>query len=334
MHDSSANAFALGLSTLSAAERRALQVGNSFFDRNWVQAPASAAGRDGVGPTFNAQSCSSCHLHDGRGRPPRDQATPNGGCCCASASPIATALRSPCASMAASFKIARSAASPPRAASRSRTSRARALRRRLAVHAAGAALRDRRPRVRAAAGTRADQRAGGPRGLRRGSAGGDPGNDDRAPRRRPGPRPRRRRHLGAPQSRSRRELEGDRPDRGRRGKTSSGAHPRRRLAGDGARATSRTISRSAQVGAGDLRAAPTTRSLRPPHCRTGERHHPRAWLTLHARVLRSLYRARLRSRRAPRSRSARSSSPAARARSATPCARGGRRPRPTAAAAR
>ncbi|MBC8069291.1 MAG: thiol oxidoreductase, partial [Deltaproteobacteria bacterium] len=45
-------------------------VGNSFFKQNWVQAPASTAGRDGLGPTFNARSCSTCHLFDGRGQPP------------------------------------------------------------------------------------------------------------------------------------------------------------------------------------------------------------------------------------------------------------------------
>jgi len=77
--DTSPNAFALALKTLSSADRRAFAVGNSFFNRNWVQAPASAAGRDGLGPTFNAQSCSSCHLHDGRGRPPSGPGDPERG---------------------------------------------------------------------------------------------------------------------------------------------------------------------------------------------------------------------------------------------------------------
>lgn len=45
-------------------------VGNSFFNDNWVTAPASTEGRDGLGPLFNARSCSGCHAHDGRGRPP------------------------------------------------------------------------------------------------------------------------------------------------------------------------------------------------------------------------------------------------------------------------
>lgn len=44
--------------------------GNSLFNRNWVTPPASTAFIDGLGPTFNARSCSACHFKDGRGRPP------------------------------------------------------------------------------------------------------------------------------------------------------------------------------------------------------------------------------------------------------------------------
>ena len=45
-------------------------VGNSFFNNGWVIAPASTGKRDGLGPVFNAKACTSCHLRDGRGRPP------------------------------------------------------------------------------------------------------------------------------------------------------------------------------------------------------------------------------------------------------------------------
>ncbi len=45
-------------------------VGNSFFKNNWVQSPASASARDGLGPHYIARSCSGCHLSDGRGQPP------------------------------------------------------------------------------------------------------------------------------------------------------------------------------------------------------------------------------------------------------------------------
>lgn len=47
-------------------------VGNSFFNSSWVIAPSSTAKRDGLGPVYNARSCSACHFKDGRGRPPLD----------------------------------------------------------------------------------------------------------------------------------------------------------------------------------------------------------------------------------------------------------------------
>ena len=70
VQDDSSNAFGWPLPSLTVAERRAFSVGNSFFRDNWVVAPASATGRDGLGPLFNAASCSACHPEDGRGRPP------------------------------------------------------------------------------------------------------------------------------------------------------------------------------------------------------------------------------------------------------------------------
>lgn len=70
VHDASNNAFGLPMPFLTAAERRAFAVGNSFFKQNWVIAPSSTAGRDGLGPLFNARSCSACHFRDGRSQPP------------------------------------------------------------------------------------------------------------------------------------------------------------------------------------------------------------------------------------------------------------------------
>lgn len=64
------NAFGLPAPGLTSEEGRAFEVGDSFFTQNWVTAPASTSARDGLGPTMNAQSCSSCHLRDGRGVPP------------------------------------------------------------------------------------------------------------------------------------------------------------------------------------------------------------------------------------------------------------------------
>ena len=68
--DATLNAFGFPAPKLTNEERRLFERGDSLFTRNWVTAPASTDARDGLGPTFNAQSCSSCHLRDGRGAPP------------------------------------------------------------------------------------------------------------------------------------------------------------------------------------------------------------------------------------------------------------------------
>jgi CxxC motif-containing protein (DUF1111 family) len=63
-------AFSFPAANLPNDERTRFAVGNSFFKRNWVEAPASTTARDGLGPHFLARSCAACHLHDGRGEPP------------------------------------------------------------------------------------------------------------------------------------------------------------------------------------------------------------------------------------------------------------------------
>ena len=73
------NAFELSARNLNNEERRTFEVGDSFFNQNWVTAPASTEARDGLGPTFNAQSCSSCHSHDGRAKPPDHDDDPTRG---------------------------------------------------------------------------------------------------------------------------------------------------------------------------------------------------------------------------------------------------------------
>lgn len=72
-------AFAQGMEALDSQGRRDFAVGNSFFNQNWVMAPSSTVARDGLGPIFNAQSCSSCHFEDGRGQPPADDTDPERG---------------------------------------------------------------------------------------------------------------------------------------------------------------------------------------------------------------------------------------------------------------
>jgi CxxC motif-containing protein (DUF1111 family) len=64
------NAFSFPAANLTDAERTRFVIGNSFFKRNWVEAPASTTARDGLGPHFIARSCGGCHVQDGRGAPP------------------------------------------------------------------------------------------------------------------------------------------------------------------------------------------------------------------------------------------------------------------------
>jgi CxxC motif-containing protein (DUF1111 family) len=56
---------------LDLDQRDTFSLGDHFFNRNWVTAPASTSSFDGLGPTFNATSCSACHLLDGRASPPK-----------------------------------------------------------------------------------------------------------------------------------------------------------------------------------------------------------------------------------------------------------------------
>jgi CxxC motif-containing protein (DUF1111 family) len=64
------NAFSFPAANLEDPERTRFVIGNSFFRRNWVEAPASTKARDGLGPHFIARSCGGCHVQDGRGEPP------------------------------------------------------------------------------------------------------------------------------------------------------------------------------------------------------------------------------------------------------------------------
>ena len=70
------NAFAMPAANLDDAGRARFAIGNSFFRRNWVEAPASTTARDGLGPHFIARSCGGCHASDGRGAPPAAGAAP------------------------------------------------------------------------------------------------------------------------------------------------------------------------------------------------------------------------------------------------------------------
>ena len=65
----SQTAFLQQMPGITPNEELQFFVGNSFFNQNWVSAPASTQARDGLGPLMNARSCSACHFKDGRGAP-------------------------------------------------------------------------------------------------------------------------------------------------------------------------------------------------------------------------------------------------------------------------
>lgn len=67
--DATQNAFGNQVNNPSSEELSRFVNGNSFFRTNWVETGASTTARDGLGPFLNANSCSTCHLLDGRGKP-------------------------------------------------------------------------------------------------------------------------------------------------------------------------------------------------------------------------------------------------------------------------
>ncbi len=65
--------FSQSAADLTFNEKSEFGLGNSFFEQDWIIAPSSTTARDGLGPLFNARSCSACHTKDGRGRPPLEE---------------------------------------------------------------------------------------------------------------------------------------------------------------------------------------------------------------------------------------------------------------------
>lgn len=70
--ETNSQAFSQPFPKLSGIERLQFQAGDALFTESWVAAPASTAGRDGLGPLFITRACANCHLRDGRGAPPLD----------------------------------------------------------------------------------------------------------------------------------------------------------------------------------------------------------------------------------------------------------------------
>jgi CxxC motif-containing protein (DUF1111 family) len=52
------------------AQKARLTFGKIQFNTEWDPEPGQVPANDGLGPTFNAIACASCHINNGRGRPP------------------------------------------------------------------------------------------------------------------------------------------------------------------------------------------------------------------------------------------------------------------------
>ncbi|WP_108801722.1 di-heme oxidoredictase family protein [Aquimarina sp. Aq107] len=78
VNSTSSNAFGFEIEGLSFQDQARFATGNSLFNQSWVSSPASTTARDGLGPTFNARACATCHFKDGRGHPIENGATSRG----------------------------------------------------------------------------------------------------------------------------------------------------------------------------------------------------------------------------------------------------------------
>ena len=62
------------VSNAGMVQRPRFNFGKVQFNTEWDPAPGQVPANDGLGPTFNAIACASCHVNNGRGRPPENDA--------------------------------------------------------------------------------------------------------------------------------------------------------------------------------------------------------------------------------------------------------------------
>lgn len=60
------------LSNITLEDKLNYKVGEAIFQKFWVASPSSTTASDGLGPLYNARSCHSCHINNGRGHAPQD----------------------------------------------------------------------------------------------------------------------------------------------------------------------------------------------------------------------------------------------------------------------
>ncbi len=66
--------FSQASDNLSFEDEQDFHLGKALFEKLWVSSPSSTQASDGLGPLYNARACESCHVRDGRGRPPEGAA--------------------------------------------------------------------------------------------------------------------------------------------------------------------------------------------------------------------------------------------------------------------
>jgi len=59
------------VATLPRTERSLFFAGEALAKQPWIRAPTTTDARDGLGPLYNARSCTACHPNGGRGRIPQ-----------------------------------------------------------------------------------------------------------------------------------------------------------------------------------------------------------------------------------------------------------------------
>lgn len=64
------SSFSQPSANMSFERQLDFKIGDGIFRKLWVSSPSSTESSNGLGPLFNARSCQSCHLKDGRGNPP------------------------------------------------------------------------------------------------------------------------------------------------------------------------------------------------------------------------------------------------------------------------
>jgi CxxC motif-containing protein (DUF1111 family) len=68
--DAGPRAFGFSARNLGRRDSLTFAAGRPFFNEPWQVAAGTTSDRDGLGPTFNADSCTACHVGHGRGQVP------------------------------------------------------------------------------------------------------------------------------------------------------------------------------------------------------------------------------------------------------------------------